>query len=66
MGLIMGSNSAIAAVSPLIAALIVDGYGLGSVFYYSAALIAAATTALFFTPLRRAIPAPAHTKVAAG
>jgi MFS family permease len=66
MGLIMGTNSAIAAVSPLIAALIVDGYGLGSVFYYSAALIAASTIALFLTPLRQTISASTRPNVAAG
>ena len=65
MGLIMGINSALAAFSPIGAALIVDGYGLGSVFYYTAALIAASTVFLFLTPLRRVVP-QARAKVAAG
>lgn len=52
MGLILGSNSAITAVSPIIAALIVNAYGLSSVFYYNAALIGASAVVLFFTTLR--------------
>jgi MFS family permease len=58
MGLILGSNAAITAVSPILAALIVNGYGLGAVFYYNAGLIGASALVLLFTALR---PLPAAT-----
>jgi MFS family permease len=54
MGIILGSNSAITAVSPILAALIVNAYGLGSVFYYNAGLIGAAALMLLMTSLRPA------------
>ena len=67
MGLILGSNAAITAVSPIFAALIVNNYGLGAVFYYNAALIGAAAVVLLFTALRRPPAArPRHGHAAAG
>ncbi len=60
MGIVMGVNSALSAVAPLIAALVVDTYGLGTVFIYTAALWLAAAGILALTPLRPAPPmAPA-------
>jgi MFS family permease len=52
MGTVMGLTHILSAMSPLIAAGIVDAYGLGSVFYYNAALWAATVLVLVFTPLR--------------
>lgn len=56
MGIVMGVNSALSAVAPLIAALVVDSYGLGTVFIYTAALWLAAAGILALTPLRPAPP----------
>ena len=64
MGLILGTNAAITAVSPIFAAIIVDGYGLGTVFYYNAGLIGASALVLLFTALRP-LPASATRRAAA-
>ena len=52
MGIVMGVNSALSAVAPLLAALVVDAYGLSAVFVYTAALWVAGAVFLLFTPLR--------------
>lgn len=63
MGVVLGINSMVSAVSPLVAAVIVNAYGLGSVFYYNAALWSAAVLILIFLPLtpppEAAAPEPA-------
>ncbi len=46
MGLVLGINSMFSAASPLVAAVIVNAYGLGAVFYYNAALWTAAVVVL--------------------
>ena len=46
MGLVLGFNSMFSAASPLVAAVIVNAYGLGTVFYYNAALWIAAVVVL--------------------
>ena len=52
MGVVLGTNSMVSAVSPLVAALIVNGLGLGALFYYNASLWAAAVLVLSFLPLK--------------
>ena len=52
MGTVMGLTHIISALSPMIAAGIVDAYGLGSVFYYNAALWGATVVVLVFTSLK--------------
>ncbi len=52
MGLVMGVNSMFGAASPILAAFIVNAYGLGSVFYYNAALWGAAVLLLSFISLK--------------
>ena len=52
VGLVMGFNSVVGAGSPILAAFIVNAYGLSSVFYYNAALWAAAAVVLSFIPLK--------------
>ena len=52
IGLVMGFNSVVGAGSPILAAFIVNAYGLGSVFYYNAALWAAAAVVLSLIPLK--------------
>ncbi len=52
LGLVMGVNSALSAVSPLIAALVVDTYGLSAVFIYTAVLWVTGAAFLVFTPLQ--------------
>ena len=52
IGLIMGINTGFIAISPIIAALIVDAYGIGSVFFFNASLWATASLLLLFVPLR--------------
>ena len=66
MGLILGSSGIIASFSPILAAVIVDEYGLSSVFYYNAALIAAAAAVLFLAPLKRPARAPTQVKAPVG
>jgi ACDE family multidrug resistance protein len=64
MGLILGSNAVITAVSPILAAIIVNAYGLGAVFYYNAGLIGASALVLLFTALRP-VPVTVPRRVAA-
>ena len=52
LGIVMGVNSALSAVAPLLAVLVVDAYGLSAVFIYTAALWVAGAAFLVFTPLR--------------
>ena len=60
------SSGIIASWSPILAALIVDKYGLSSVFYYNAALVAAAAAVLFLAPLKRPAHAPTRVKAPVG
>ena len=66
MGIVMGVNSALSAVAPLIAAVVVDAYGLSAVFAYTAALWLGAMVILVFTPLRPPPGAVAPAQSAAG
>ena len=52
MGIVMGVNSVLSGIAPLIAALVVNRYGLGSVFVYAAVLWVSGAVVLAFTPLR--------------
>ena len=52
MGLVIGLNNVFSALSPLAAALVVNAYGLSSVFYYNACLWAAAVVVLSFINLK--------------
>ena len=52
MGIVMGFNSVLSGIAPLIAAVVVDNYGLGSVFTYTAVLWVAGAVVLALTPLR--------------
>lgn len=65
MGLIFGSNAVITAVSPILAALIVNAYSLGAVFYYNAGLIGASALVLLVTTLRPLPPAASRRTTAA-
>jgi MFS family permease len=53
IGLIMGINTGFIATSPIIAALIVDAYGIGAVFFMNASLWAAASLLVLIVPLKR-------------
>ena len=52
MGIVMGVNSVLSGIAPLIAAVVVNSYGIGSVFTYAAVLWVAGAVVLAFTPLR--------------
>ena len=52
MGIVMGAKSVLNGVAPLIAAAVVNNYGIGSVFIYGAVLWVAGAVFLAFTPLR--------------
>ena len=52
MGIVMGVNSLLSGVAPLVAAVVVNSYGLGSVFIFAAVLWVAGAVVLAFTPLR--------------
>ena len=52
MGIVMGVTSLLSGVAPLVAAVVVNSYGLGSVFIYAAVLWVAGAVVLAFTPLR--------------
>ena len=56
LGLILGSNSAFAAIAPMAVAFVVDSYGLSSIFYFLSAVIGVATITLVLTPLRHSAP----------
>ncbi len=58
MGIVMGVNSVHSGVAPLIAAAVVNNYGIGSVFIYGAVLWVAGAVFLAFTPLRPSPGAP--------
>lgn len=58
MGIVMGVNSVLSGVAPLIAAVVVNNYGIGSVFIYAAVLWVAGAVFLAFTPLRPPPGAP--------
>ena len=59
MGIVMGVNSVLSGVAPLIAAAVVNNYGIGSVFIYAAILWVAGAVILAVTPLRPPPVAPA-------
>ena len=59
MGIVMGVNSVLSGVAPLIAAVVVNNYGIGSVFIYAAILWVAGAVILAVTPLRPPPVAPA-------
>ena len=52
MGIVMGVNSLLSAAAALLAPLVVNNYGMGSVFIYAAILWVAGAVVLAFTPLR--------------
>ena len=52
MGIVMGVNSVLSGIAPLIAAAVVNNYGIGSVFIYAAILWVAGAVILAVTPLR--------------
>ena len=52
MGIVMGVNSVLSGIAPLIAAVVVNNFGIGSVFTYAAVLWVAGAVALAVTPLR--------------
>ena len=52
MGIVMGVNSVLSGVAPLIAAVVVNNYGIGSVFTYAAVLWVGGAVVLALTPLR--------------
>tara|TARA_B100000315_G_scaffold50934_1_gene45475 strand:- start:4456 stop:5745 length:1290 start_codon:yes stop_codon:yes gene_type:complete len=66
MGLVMGLNNIFSALSPLAAALVVNAYGLSSVFYYNAGLWVAAVAVLTFISLKPPPRVAAVTPPAAG
>ena len=59
MGIVMGVNSVLSGVAPLVAAAVVNNYGIGSVFIYAAVLWVAGAVVLAVTPLRPPPTAPA-------
>ena len=52
MGIVMGVNSVLSGVAPLIAAVVVNSFGIGSVFIYAAVLWVGGAVVLALTPLR--------------
>ncbi len=60
MGIVMGANSVLSGVAPLLAAVVVNNYGIGSVFIYAAVLWVAGAAILAFTPLRPPPGVPAN------
>ena len=52
MGIVMGATSILSGVAPLIAAVVVNNYGIGAVFIYAAVLWVAGAAVLVVTPLR--------------
>ena len=52
MGLVMTANSGVSALAPIFAALVVNAYGLGAVFIYTATLWVACLPVLLLTPLK--------------
>ena len=58
MGIVMGVNSVLSGIAPLIAAVVVNNFGIGSVFTYAAVLWMAGALVLAFTPLRPPPAAP--------
>ena len=63
VGLLYGGGSAMAGISPLVAAFLINSFGLGAIFYYAAILTGLATVLMVFLPLKRPLqthPAEGH------
>ncbi len=59
VGLLFGGGGMVTAVSPLIAAVIIDSFGLGSIFYYVAAVAGISAAVMLAIPLRKHESSPA-------